>query len=54
MYTLLNTITEEKIYNPGQEFMPPSPHFTDGMPEVEITTDQVIPISQLPVEELPS
>jgi len=53
VYTLLNTITEEKTYSPGKEVTPPTPHFTNGMPEVEITDDQVIPLSQLPTEELP-
>ena len=53
VYTLLNTITEEKAYSSGEEITSPEPHFTDGMPEVEITTDQVIPLSQLPLEDLP-
>jgi hypothetical protein len=53
VYTLLNTITEKKTYKPGEEVTPPEPHFTDGMPEVEITDDQVIPLSQLPTEDLP-
>ena len=53
VYTLLNTITEEKAYGPGEEVTPPRPHFTDGMPEVEIATDQVISLSQLPTEDLP-
>ena len=52
VYTLLNTITEEKAYEPGQKVSPPTPHFTDGMPEVEITSDQVIPSEQLPTETL--
>ncbi|MCK4698229.1 MAG: hypothetical protein KAT53_08000, partial [Dehalococcoidia bacterium] len=53
VFTLLNTITEEKAYGPGEEVTPPRPHFTDGMPEVEITTDQIISLSQLPTEDLP-
>jgi len=53
VYTLLNTITEEKTYSSGEEVTPPEPHFTDGMPEVEIADDQVIPLSQLPTEDLP-
>jgi len=53
VYTLLNTITEEKAYGPGEELTPPRPHFTDGMPEVEIATDQVISLSELPTEDLP-
>jgi hypothetical protein len=50
---MLNTITEEKAFSSGEEITPPEPHFTDGMPEVEIATDQVISLSQLPTEELP-
>jgi len=53
VYTMLNTITEEKAFSPGEEVTPPEPHFTDGMPEVEIATDQVISLNQLPTEELP-
>jgi hypothetical protein len=53
VYTLLNTITEEKTYKPGEKVTPPAPHFTDGMPEVEVADEQVIPLSQLPTEELP-
>jgi hypothetical protein len=53
VYTMLNTITEEKAFSSGEEVTPPEPHFTDGMPEVEIATDQVISLSQLPTEELP-
>jgi hypothetical protein len=52
-YTLLNTITEKQIYAPGETLTPPSPHFTDGMPEVEVTTDQVVRYEQLPSEDLP-
>jgi hypothetical protein len=53
VYTLLNTITEEKTYKPGEKVTPPAPHFTDGMPEVGIADEQVISISQLPTEDLP-
>ncbi|MFC2024200.1 hypothetical protein ACFLTJ_01275, partial [Chloroflexota bacterium] len=53
VYTLLNTIKEEKAYNSGEEITPPEPHFTDGMPEVEIATNQIISLSQLPIEDLP-
>jgi hypothetical protein len=53
VYTLLNTITEEKVFSPGEAASPPDPHFTDSMPEVEIAKDQVITFSELPTEELP-
>ena len=52
VYSLLNTVTEEKIYGPRQRLRPPTPHFTDRMPEVEITADQTIPPEQLPTETL--
>jgi len=53
VYTLLNTITEARTYGDGEAITPPTPHFTDGMPEVAITDDQVIPLIELPTEELP-
>jgi len=53
VYTLLNTITEERTYGAGEEPNPPTPHFTDGMPEVEITDKQIIAFNQLPTEDLP-
>jgi hypothetical protein len=53
VYTLLNTVTEEEIYGPGEQVTPPTPHFTDGMPEVGITADQIVRYEQLPVEDLP-
>jgi len=52
VYTLLNTITEEKVYGTRQKLRPPAPHFTDGMPEVAVTADQVISPEQLPTEAL--
>jgi hypothetical protein len=51
-YSVLNTITEEKVYSRKQELTPPTPHFTDGMPELEMAADQVISPEQLPAETL--
>ena len=51
-YSVLNTVTEEKVYSRKQELTLPTPHFTDGMPEVEIAADQVISPEQLPAEAL--
>jgi hypothetical protein len=51
-YSVLNTITERIVYNREEELTPPTPHFTDGMPEVEIDADEVIPPQQLPSETL--
>jgi hypothetical protein len=50
VYSLLNTITEEKVYSPRQKMNPPLPHPTDDMPEADIPADQVIPAEQLPAE----
>ena len=65
VYSLVNTVTEEKVYgskksrrpitrskvpSPDQQLRPPTPHFTDTMPEVEITADQIIPPERLPTE----
>ena len=52
-YSVLNTITERIVYSREQELTPPTPHFTDGMPELEIDADQIIPPGQLPAETLP-
>ncbi|MBM3142543.1 MAG: hypothetical protein FJ005_05795 [Chloroflexi bacterium] len=49
-YSQLNTITEEKIYTPGQELEPPAPHYTDGMPRVEVAANEVVPPDKLPPE----
>jgi hypothetical protein len=47
-YSLLDTITEERNYGPKQPLKPPSPHFTDGMPEIDIAASQIVPSDQLP------
>ena len=51
-YSVLNTITEEKVYSRQQELKPPTPHFTDGMIEVEIAADELIPTEKLPTETI--
>lgn len=50
IYTLLNTIEEKKTYSSRQKVKPPSPHFTDGMPELELDEDQIVPADELPEE----
>jgi hypothetical protein len=47
-YSLLDTINEERNYGPKQPLKPPSPHFTDGMPELDIAASQIVPSDQLP------
>ena len=52
VYSLLNTITENKSYGPTDKLEPPSPHFTDGVSEVTISRDQIIPTDELPTETI--
>jgi hypothetical protein len=53
VYSQLNTITEEKIYTPGDEIEPPVPHYTDGMPLVEVADTEIVPPDKLPPETTP-
>jgi len=48
VYSLLNEITEEKTYEPGQEVKPPELHYTNAMPRVEIAANDVVPPDKLP------
>jgi hypothetical protein len=52
-YSRLNTITEEKIYTPGQEIEPPTPHYTDGIPLVEVAATEIVSPDKLPHETTP-
>jgi hypothetical protein len=52
MFSLLNTVTQEKTYTLKAQTTPPTPHYTDGMPEVEVNLEQVIPRDELPGETL--
>ena len=52
IFSLLNTITEERVYGPGEEPKPPEPHYTDGIPHAKVPADQVVPSDQLPSETL--
>ena len=52
IYSLLNTITEKKVYSSSEEPQPPKPHFTDGMPQLEISDNQVLPSDALPQETI--
>lgn len=42
-YSLLDTINEERNFGPKQPLKPPTPHYTDGMPEIDIPAAQIIP-----------
>lgn len=48
VYSILETINEERNYGPKQPLKPPSPHYTDGMPEMDIAASQIISPDQLP------
>ena len=48
VYSLIDTINEEINYGPKQPLKPPVPHYTDGMPELDIPASQIIPADNLP------
>ena len=48
VYSVLDTISEDRNYGPKQPLKPPAPHYTDGMPEIDIPASQIIPPDQLP------
>lgn len=51
-YSLLNTVTEKKVYSSSDKPEPPTPHFTDGMPQLELSDDQIVPATELPSETI--
>lgn len=50
IYSLLNTIKIDQTYSKSEAVQPPSPHFTDSMPELEPDSDRIIPQEELPPE----
>jgi hypothetical protein len=48
VYSLLNSITVKQNYAANQPVQPPSPHFTDSMPEVEPDEDSIVSAEELP------
>jgi hypothetical protein len=50
VYSLMNTVTVEKIYAPGQELESPTPHYTEGMPQVDVAAREVVTPEKLPPE----
>ena len=48
VYSVLDTIGEDRNYGPKQPLKPPAPHYTDGMPEINIPASQIMPPDQLP------
>lgn len=52
VYSLLNTVIEKKTYGATDKITPPTPHFTDGMPQMEIPEDQITLADELPSETI--
>jgi hypothetical protein len=52
VYSLMNTVNEEKTYAPGEELDPPSPHYTEGMPQVDVAAREVVTPDKLPHETI--
>jgi len=52
VYSLMNTVNEDKTYAPGEELEPPSPHYTEGMPQVDVTAREVVTPEKLPHETI--
>ncbi len=52
VYSRLNIVTEERIYRYGQEPKPPTPHYTDSMPQAQIATDELVTPDKLPPETM--
>ena len=50
VYSLMNSVTEERTYAPGQELEPPTPHYTEGMPQVDVASREVVTPEKLPPE----
>ncbi|HEX7363995.1 MAG TPA: Ig domain-containing protein [Dehalococcoidia bacterium] len=50
VYSLMNTVTEERTYAPGEELEPPAPHYTEGMPQVDVASREVVTPEKLPPE----
>ena len=53
VYSLINSITEESTYAPGQELVPPTPHHTDSMPLTEVADTEIVTPDKLPPENTP-
>ena len=48
VYTLLNTVTEEKAYSTSEDILPPKPHYTDGMPIIDVSQVTIVSPEKLP------
>lgn len=52
VFSPLNTVTFKQSYNPEQKVEPPSPHFTDSMPEEEPDENSIIDAEELPSQTI--
>ncbi|HAV10563.1 MAG TPA: hypothetical protein DCX22_02975 [Dehalococcoidia bacterium] len=48
VYSLLNGITEVKVYKPEEELVPPKPHYTDSMPQIDVESCEIVTTDKLP------
>lgn len=48
VYSFLNSLREERTYSTGEELLPPKPHYTDGMPVVDLNQVEILPPEKLP------
>jgi hypothetical protein len=48
VYSMLNTVSIKQSYDESQAIEPPSPHFSESMPELEPDADQIVPAEELP------
>jgi hypothetical protein len=51
VYSLLNTVSEKKIYTPEDEKQqPPASHYSNGLPELDMSVEEIVAASELPLE----
>jgi hypothetical protein len=52
VYSLLNTVSLRQSYTENQPINPPSPHFTESMPELEPERDKIVTADELPLNTI--
>lgn len=50
VYSLLDSVIERKLYSSIEKPQPPASHFTDGMPQQEVSDNQIVLADELPPE----
>lgn len=48
VYSFLNSVREERTYSAGEDLLPPKPHYTDGMPVIDLNQVEIVPSEKLP------